>query len=273
MLKFLNLYQNIYGDDNAIYNILYKLIENSFKFTDEGFVKLMINQEKGLIKFLLQDTGIGFDKQSLSLVNDSFMHDDKSYSKNYYGLGIGLSICKQLLDRLDSKLEIESELKKGATISFKLDIINKSEQKIKSKINLDSRILIVDDRLDDIEILSELLKYYGFTNIDFSTSGYESLMLHKCKFYDLIFMDCFMPELDGFDTTFQLRMIEEKTNAHKSLIVGTSACTGEQLEKKMITSHMDDYIFKPIIFAEFEEKLEKYIEIPNSQKGVSRQEK
>ncbi|TGL08439.1 response regulator [Leptospira bouyouniensis] len=268
-------------DPLRIRQILSNLIGNAVKFTHEGYVKVNLNQIERLgdfvtISFEVEDTGIGIDLNVRSRLFDSFSQADTSITRKYGGTGLGLTITNELLLRMNSKLNIKSELGMGSQFSFLLTLEIKSSGENASSIfddktthtiesNLEqiqgfhSNILIVEDNELNRKLLTKLLqKKYPNIHLHFAIDGVEAIAQFQIKKPDLIIMDLQMPIMDGFTATIEIRKLEKDLNK-KTPIVALTAGAFYSDKDTAIESGMDDFLTKPISAAFLYKAVEKWL--------------
>ncbi|QMW04905.1 PAS domain S-box protein [Spirosoma foliorum] len=241
------------GDPHRLTQILLNLISNAIKFTDKGRVDIrcqVVEEDatQQTIQATVQDTGIGMDDEFVRTIFQTFSQEDTSISRRFGGTGLGMSICKNLVDLMGGKIEVKSQKQVGTTVSFSIPF-NKGEsshlpQKQPEQINTDflsgSKILVVDDNEMNRLLASTILKNYGAL-IDEARNGLEALEKLKAQPYNLVLMDVHMPIMDGLEATKQIR---EKIKAQLPIIALTAlAVSGDR--EKFIRAGMNDYLSKP----------------------------
>ncbi|NMM62085.1 response regulator [Clostridium sp. P21] len=246
------------GDPIKLKQILDNLIDNAIKFTKYGTISLIIEKgeiidKKINIKFYVKDTGIGIDKKDVSKIFTSFEQiDNKVYTKKSPGTGLGLCICKGLVELMGGKIEVKSRKDVGTLFSFNLFLqkcakptfmnINSTNNRVK-KVNKKLNILIVEDDKASQIVMYNLFKKHGHI-CDIANNGKEALNLLNIKQYDLILMDIQMPIMDGVQTTKFIRKSEESNNKHVPIIALTAyALKGDK--ENFLNLGMDEYISKP----------------------------
>ncbi|WGW01630.1 ATP-binding protein [Vibrio sp. YMD68] len=236
------------GDVERISQVLVNLVGNAIKFTEYGSVTLKVSWESNRLIFVIVDTGVGIDKQAQDNLFDPFVQADRSSKRNFEGSGLGLAICKQLLDLMKGSVDLNSELGKGTTFTVQIPLEEAkntdANQEALSKGPLKPlvkslSILVVDDiRMNQI-IINQMLKKFEL-NADIGNNGVEALDAVKRNEYDIIFMDCRMPEMDGFEATAILR-----SQGYKKPIIALTAGTTLEEREKCMKSGMDDILTKP----------------------------
>ena len=206
------------GDPIRLRQILINLIGNAVKFTEKGEVIVCVNNDpcaerKGGLLFSVSDTGIGIPEEKLGVIFESFSQVDASTTRKYGGTGLGLSISKRLVELMQGRIWVESVLGRGSTFSFtvKLDV-QSGKQKPVEAITGDIKklkTLVIDDNATNRMILRQMLSELGIAVAD-APGGKEGLSeLKRAKDagepYNLLLLDCRMPDMDGFQVTEHIK--------------------------------------------------------------------
>ncbi|MFH4401433.1 ATP-binding protein [Vibrio diabolicus] len=260
--KKLGIPEFLVGDLERITQILVNLVGNAIKFTHLGGVVLRVEWINGIAHFEVEDTGIGIPIEAQPSLFDPFVQVDRSAKRSFEGSGLGLAICKNLVDLMQGEISFESEERKGTT--FKVSIPLKEGQApgaaegelatIERSDLAGRSILVVDDIRMNQVIVTQMLKKLDITP-DLKANGKEALEAVKNKDYELIFMDCRMPEMDGYEATMYLR---ESGFTHP--IIALTAGTTIEERQKCIDSGMDDILTKPYTATDIEQIMCKWLE-------------
>ena len=240
-------------DNTRLSQITSNLLSNALKFTEKGSVKLdtfLTNIDDALsLTITVTDSGRGMTPEFLKSLFSPFTQEvDAKNTKG--GTGLGLAIVKELVQYMGGKIEVTSEVNKGSTFSVYIPITRGEEQALENKplANIDLNtselsVLVVDDNDINRLVLNASLNKLNI-HPDFAVDGQDAVLKCKQKPYDLIFMDCIMPILDGFEATKQLR--EQKIcPADKTYIVALTANTSSQDKLACKQAGMDMFISKP----------------------------
>ena len=240
-------------DNTRLSQITSNLLSNALKFTEKGSVKLdtfLTNIDDALsLTITVTDSGRGMTPEFLKSLFSPFTQEvDAKNTKG--GTGLGLAIVKELVQYMGGKIEVSSEINKGSTFSVYIPITRGEEQALENKplANIDINtselsVLVVDDNDINRLVLNASLNKLNI-HPDFAVDGQDAVLKCKQKPYDLIFMDCIMPILDGFEATKQLR--EQKIcPADKTYIVALTANTSSQDKLACKQAGMDMFISKP----------------------------
>jgi signal transduction histidine kinase len=261
---------HVLGDSGRIRQVLLNLVGNALKFTEEGSVRLRVNRkavEGGAIRlsFSVEDTGTGIDEDRLQKGFDQFTQADRSTARKYGGSGLGLSICQQLVSLMDGELSGKSRVGEGSTFAFTLKLPIDEQQATGPKscsgsgsISIGHRALVVEDNRVNQIVAQKILQNLGCT-ADLADNGIVALSLLEKRSYDFILMDCQMPEMDGFETTQEIRRLEKATGARVPIIAMTAnAMEGDR--HRCLAAGMDYYATKPIQKDALRQLIEKYLE-------------
>lgn len=222
-----NLPTKLYGDSIRLQQILINILNNAVKFTPKGHVKLLISVRESdeneiILHGEIADTGSGIKPENLEKIFSSFQQVDSKRNRNIEGSGLGLSITKQLLELMGGSIHVESVYGVGSTFVFDLpqkvidatpaDVsrLDEAVEKIDAEFESftfvapEARILVVDDNAINLTVTEGLLEPLEM-QIDTALSGREAIEKVQQTMYDLVFMDHMMPEMDGVETTHEIR--------------------------------------------------------------------
>lgn len=272
--------KKLQGDDVRIKQIITNIMTNAIKYTDEGSVEFCASIEGDLsndtakLKISISDTGQGMSEENVKRLFDSFSRFNQSKNRQIEGTGLGMAITKSLIDAMDGKIFVESELEKGSTFtvlipqkiidstpSGNFEDYNTKENAAKKRadskfVRPDLSVLVVDDSRVNLAVAKGLLKYTKMQTTT-ANSGQECIDKVKEKKFDIILLDHMMPQMDGIETLKKLR--EEKLCEETPVIALTANAVGNA--KDMYLSHgFDDYLSKPISGESLEGLLRKWLE-------------
>ncbi len=262
--------QCLTGDPSKIRQVLINLLGNAAKFTKNGEIfleiKMLEKKDKQIaVLFKISDTGIGMDEETRQHLFQPFFQKDASYSRKYGGTGLGLNISKRLVELMGGAIGVESVLDSGSQFWFTVPLLEceaihgKSYQKtVSSKLSDEDkkkiRILLADDVLVNQQVALRILDRLGY-QADVAGNGIDVLDALQKKRYDLILMDCQMPEMDGYAASKAIR-------CHQRSYIPIVAMTAHALKgdrEKCLMAGMDDYIAKPIDIKGLEVVLERWL--------------
>ncbi|PCJ99336.1 MAG: hypothetical protein COA45_04660 [Zetaproteobacteria bacterium] len=272
----------IMGDPNRLQQILLNLIGNAIKFTEEGCIHIYVssNEQEGEIQtviFSIKDSGIGISEEHLGFIFDKFRQVSSSIARKFEGTGLGLAIVQDLITLMKGDISVESEKGKGSTFQFKipfellqdLDILTNSEHQTEQPSYFSFKgysVLAVDDDSVNTFIIEKMLNRLNFSKIELAHGGNESIKKFQDNNFDLVLMDCRMPDIDGYTATKEMRKIEKSRNKNKHTpIIALTADATKGVYEKCIIAGMDDRINKPITKAQLSEAIAMYLK-PTSKK-------
>ncbi len=215
----------IIGDENRLRQILVNLLSNSFKFTEKGEVSLTVSTESTpdsssyILHFAVHDTGIGISAENINKLFQPFSQADSSITRRYGGTGLGLVICKRLVELMGGKIWIESEGIPGLGSTFHFTIQAEQTQtparSFLHDIQIDlqnKRVLIVDDNTINRRIMVLQTKSWGMQSLAVSTPAEALEVLQRGEAFDVALVDFQMPEMDGLTLITEIRKLrDEKT--------------------------------------------------------------
>lgn len=267
------------GDPVRVRQVYYNLVGNALKFTESGHIKIIVRTSNtGKIVSAVEDTGIGITDEQKEIIFERFSQADVSASRKYTGTGLGLSITRSLVAMMGGELSVRDTFAKsehfrqasGTTFEFTLklatgdvkDIPDNADAMEKtvetaSPQKLGLHILLAEDNAINQELALELLRLNGCT-VDIAQNGREAIDCYNLKKYDLILMDCRMPDVTGYDASLAIREIETKTNAARTPIIALTANAMDGDREKCIQAGMDDYMSKPVKQATFHAMVAKW---------------
>ena len=260
------------GDPLRLKQVLNNLIGNAVKFTEHGQITIDITKLESTdrtlqLQFAVKDTGIGIASSEQEKLFQPFTQADGSLTRHFGGTGLGLTICRQLVDMMGGEIWIESEPDKGSTIRFTakfgLAPIKQAEDSAISAapsiqdVQLPKGIHVLlaeDDRLNQV-VAKKLLESYG-VQVSLANNGQEAVDAVKQQPFDLVLMDIQMPELDGYQATAEIR--KEGRFSHLPIIAMTAhAMMGER--EKCLTAGMNDHFPKPFEPHALEQLLHQWV--------------
>ena len=265
----------IMGDPERVRQILFNLVGNAIKFTERGAISVTVSVEAGdpgSYRLSVFDTGIGITVEAQQHLFDSYTQEDASTTRKYGGTGLGLAICKQLAILMGGSVGVESTPGKGAVFWVKLPLQASEDRREaeghSSHLRIDDHpapplpklnILVVEDNKVNQQVLKGMLEKIGQSPC-IADNGKDALFNyteHEDGF-DLIFMDCEMPVMDGYEATIAIRKMEQLTHCRQTPIIALTAHAVEDYINKAYQSGMDGYLAKPIDLAKIQQALVQY---------------
>lgn len=270
----------LFGDEVRIKQVLMNILNNAVKYTHEGEIVLTASSEvvdvnRVQLRISVSDTGIGIKKENLDSLFDTFQRVDQEKNRNIEGTGLGLSIAKQLMELMGGKITVDSIYTKGSTFTMIFEqrivdatplgvqdftISNKVESRKQYKHSFEApeaRVLVVDDNEMNLMVAEKLLRATK-VQVDKASSGQECLQLTQNNYYNVIFMDHRMPDMDGLETFERLRK-QPSGLCKDTPVIALTANAGSDAQKLYKEKGFMGYLAKPINGALFEATLLRYL--------------
>jgi signal transduction histidine kinase/ActR/RegA family two-component response regulator len=268
----------VMGDSARLRQVLINLVSNAVKFTLRGEIHLSLqlvseNNTSAEILFQVKDSGIGIRPELLDELFDPFTQDHQFINKDYEGTGLGLAICKQLVQLMNGDISVDSREGEGTTMHFKLSFEKCVEDKglyeyepepekiIKNNLpgvcdGGGLKILLVEDNEVSRKLFINIMQKKGL-DIDECVNGKEAVELCIEHGYDIVFMDCQMPVMDGYEASGLIRKYDLASGRH-TVIIALTAHVMEGDARKCIDAGMDDYLSKPVNVSRILELIQKF---------------
>jgi signal transduction histidine kinase/DNA-binding LytR/AlgR family response regulator len=274
----------ILTDSYRVRQVLIHLVSNAVKFTNNGYVKIRaeMTDTENVFTFSVTDSGKGIKKKAHSKIFSTFYQGDISATREHGGTGLGLALCKRLMETMDGSIDFESEEGRGSHFFFtltampldlnhELNLVEKevltstlTEFNLKASTVLDTiqtnntnakviDVLIVEDNPVNLTLMETLVKQLGH-KVSLAKNGKEALDILETKTFDIIFMDIQMPIMDGIECT---KNILDIYGEHRPAIVAVTANVHQREE--CIELGMDDFIGKPINVSKIKRSLRRLI--------------
>lgn len=246
--------ESIYIDPVRLRQIIYNVVGNALKFTDNGVIKFNLERMGEYFVLTVKDNGIGIPSDKISNIFSPFIQAHNNYESGYSGSGLGLTIVKKICQTMGGDILITSKEKQGTMVTVTLpyiacrdtasDIIQISNT---NNSHIPRNILIVDDHIANRNLMEKQLEYIG-CNVFSASDGLEALAIYDNESIDLIITDCQMPNMNGFELA---RVIREKEQALDNetvknvVIYGLTASGLQEDYDRCLAAGMDDCLFKP----------------------------
>lgn len=251
----------IQGDPVRIGQIVSNLISNAIKFTEKGSVTVrVLAPDKRHIRIEVQDTGIGIPEDVQARIFDKFTQADNSTTRKYGGTGLGLSICKQLARMMGGDVGLRSAPQKGSLFwaTFAFDpaddmggVANGTKEKTKPILDVGLThglsVLVAEDNAINQEFVLQILQDFGCA-ATLVRNGKEAVAeVTSGKTFDVILMDCQMPEMDGYDATKEILSFHAAKGTPCPPIIAATANAMKTDKQKCLDAGMCDYLPKPFL--------------------------
>lgn len=269
----------VMGDPLRFERVLVNLIGNAVRYTDKGGITVKAELKEidfNKVRFVceIHDTGIGIAPDKLDKVFDKFSQADTSITRRYGGTGLGLTITKQLVEMMGGKIGVDSEEGVGTTFWFQLPFVL-SDRIIEAKPSIminkghedfinhavpasKARVLLAEDNEINRSFMFRLLERHGVHDVSWVENGRDAVEEVQRSRYDLVLMDCNMPELSGYDATTLIRALPDAATANIPIVALTANAMPEDKDR-CIALGMNGYLSKPFKIEEFIDTLSGWI--------------
>ncbi|MCP4010631.1 MAG: response regulator [Proteobacteria bacterium] len=266
--------RELQGDPGRIRQILTNLIGNAIKFTEHGSVTVRLNTEvmsknKVVVNVEVVDTGIGVSEEAREHIFDAFQQADDSTTRRFGGTGLGLTICRQLVEMMHGKIGINNNKGPGATFWFKIpfDIaavslpetdlkLSSDSEPLHSELLANTRVLVAEDNPVNQFVVKQMLEALG-CKVTIASDGIEVVNLWKKGRYDVILMDIQMPNRGGIEATRVIRELESREQ--HIAIIALTANAFDSDRQLCLEAGLDDYLSKPCRINGLKGVLERWV--------------
>jgi signal transduction histidine kinase/HPt (histidine-containing phosphotransfer) domain-containing protein/ActR/RegA family two-component response regulator len=268
------------GSANHLRQILINLAGNAIKYSERGSALIRVDVlEDGaqavLLQFEVSDTGVGIPQDQVERVFEPFTQAHEQRLAG--GTGLGLAICKQLVERMGGEIGARSAVGSGSTFWFRVRLEKQVAQEgararphiaavptapRETSPNLQARVLLVEDNPVNQELALNMLEYLG-CRAGVAEDGKAALATIDSSAFDVVLMDCQMPEMNGFDAAVEIRRREtERSDGRRIPIIALTAGAIEGDREKCLAAGMDDYLTKPFSLGQLEQTLRRWLPAP-----------
>lgn len=257
------------GDEGRFKQVLYNLVGNSLKFTEQGgiFVQVstldhQVHSGEVVLEVSVRDTGIGIPDDKQAVIFESFRQADDSTTRKFGGSGLGLAISRELVEMMGGEISVRSSEGYGSVFTFTVVLEPGDPAKVVTEqcgdrsggayeYDTPLRILLVEDNPINVKVATSLLKKMGHF-VEIAENGVEAIKTLSRLSPDLIFMDLEMPEMDGFDAARNIRMGMAGETKKDIPIIAMSAHAMSGVTDRCNRSGMNNYIAKPVQYSDLQ---------------------
>ncbi len=265
-----NIPKILNGDKLRLSQILYNLVGNAIKFTDNGYVKIYVKKMNGILdsvqlKFIVEDTGIGIPEEKIDAVFETFTRI-RTKERLFEGTGLGLSIAKNLVEQQGGKIGATSILGEGSKFFFDLlievgtesDTLVPENEEIDYDDNNTFKVLLVEDhKMNQLVARKTLERKFPNAELTIADNGQIAVEILTEHTFDLVLMDIQMPIMDGYEATVHIRKNMPHLNDLPVLAMTAHAHIAK--DKQYLEYGMDDFVLKPFKPEDLFYKIKKYI--------------
>lgn len=246
------------GDAKRLEQVVNSLLGNAVKFTESGYVELRVAPYlSGLVRFDVEDTGVGIPAAELRRIFEPFAQVDTSPTRPYSGVGVGLAVARGLVRLMGGEIRVASVPGTGSKFWFEAALKSccGAHSGVDAPPGSPLRILVVEDNAVNQRVAMAMLNKLGH-RVDTARNGLEAVEKWTAGGYDLVLMDCQMPVMDGYEATQQIRLREGARK--RTPIVALTAHSFTADREKCMACGMDDYLTKPVHLEELEAALARH---------------
>ncbi|NBX65781.1 MAG: sensor histidine kinase [Proteobacteria bacterium] len=270
----------VFGDPMRFSRIVTNLISNAVRYTEKGRVTvyaraLKVRENRINMTIEVEDTGIGIPADKIDKIFEKFSQADTSTTRKYGGTGLGLTITKELVELMGGHIYVTSEVGKGSVFSITIPFEMAQQEDLKQKHKTDefsdsapqnltgipistARILIAEDHVMNQLFMKKLFKNLGMIKFTLVENGREAVNELKINAYDLVLMDCHMPEMNGYDATVAIRNLDDPIRRAIPIVAMTANAMPED-EQRCLSVGMSGYISKPVDIGVFKRVLGQWL--------------
>jgi signal transduction histidine kinase len=266
-----NIPEHLTGDPHRLNQILNNLLSNAIKFTNQGQIQITVTIREQTtdditLLFTVTDTGVGIPAESIAYIFDSFSQASHDISRRFGGTGLGLTICKQLLQMQGGDITVQSTVGKGASFQFFLrfginhnpvpDTTANTNNSAYEYPLAGKKVLVAEDNEINQKLIEFVLRKAGGT-VTIANNGEEAIhYLQQNNRYDLIIMDLQMPKMDGYAATYYIR----NNLRLKTPIIAMTATAMKDEQWQCLHAGMNEYMTKPFEFGELYKRIASLVD-------------
>jgi len=269
------------GDPIRLRQILFNLVGNAIKFTQQGGVTIAVavkprlseNTDTVVLQWSVRDTGIGLTAEQQAQLFKAYAQAEASTARRFGGTGLGLMICHQLVELMGGTISVSSQFGEGSTFSYTTNLLPAilreastlsvgTDQSAFSEQGIPKRVLVADDNEINQVVACKFLQKLG-CQVEVARTGREAVEAITRTAYDIVLMDCEMPEMDGYEATREIRRREEGALNHLPIMALTGHASDEDAQKCR-QAGMDNVLTKPLTLPALRAGLQELLRLPSS---------
>ncbi|WP_413935218.1 response regulator [Nitrospira sp. BLG_1] len=269
------------GDPIRLRQILFNLVGNAIKFTQQGGVTIAVavkprlseNTDTVVLQWSVRDTGIGLTTEQQAQLFKAYAQAEASTARRFGGTGLGLMICHQLVELMGGTISVSSRFGEGSTFSYTTNLLPAihreastlsvgTDQSAFSEQGISKRVLVADDNEINQVVACKFLQKLGY-QVEVARTGREAVEAITRTAYDIVLMDCEMPEMDGYEATREIRRREEGALNHLPIMALTGHASDEDAQKCR-QAGMDKVVTKPLTLPALRAGLQELLRQPST---------
>ena len=258
------------GDGGRVRQVLLNFVNNAIKFTESGFVlisaEVVETSDRTRVRLCVRDTGVGIPDESLLRIFTRYHQRDPVSHRHSGGSGLGLAITKQLVDLMGGEVGVKSAVNEGTSFWAEIDLEPGPEDTLRVAdatgtgdllIREGARVLVAEDNPTSRMVTEALLKKLS-CEVDIAVDGREALKKTQGHDYDIVFMDCYMPLMDGFQATQRIR---QSPKTEELPVIALTASVTEEDRVRCLAAGMNDTVGKPVRSSMLATALERWVPV------------
>lgn len=264
--------KTIFGDPTRITQIIFNLVSNAIKFTQQGSVWVRVTSlgdrhNTLTVNFTVKDTGIGIEEANMEAIFEPFTQESITTTRQYGGTGLGLAIVKRLLELQNIQLSVTSKVGVGSEFSFHMEFPVSTEKTSETESAAHAQvedpmnglqILIAEDNPVNVMLMKKLFSKWSIVPT-FAENGERAVELVQYGNFNIVLMDLQMPVMNGFDAAMEIRKMPDPQKSNIPIIALTASALFD-IKEKVYDSGMNDYVSKPFKPDELKEKIFNLVE-------------
>jgi two-component system, sensor histidine kinase and response regulator len=259
-----DLPRRVLGDPVRIHQIMINLVSNALKFTEAGHVLVRLSVDRAddvaegcaRVRFVVEDTGIGIAPEKLELIFGAFQQADGSVTRRFGGTGLGLTICRELVELMGGRIWAESTVGKGSAFTFIMDmhVIEGAPVAVPST-KLRQSVMVVDDSPIALQTICAMVEVFGYEAV-MAQTGEEALAILAQRPVDVLLLDCQLPGISGLETLTEIRARDWSVRDVPVILISATSYLERHIPELKAQKKINDFISKPIMRSKLLEGLQ-----------------
>jgi len=259
-----DLPRRVLGDPVRIHQIMINLVSNALKFTEAGHVLVRLSVDRAddvaegcaRVRFVVEDTGIGIAPEKLELIFGAFQQADGSVTRRFGGTGLGLTICRELVELMGGRIWAESTVGKGSVFTFLMDMhVIEAAPVVEPSTKLRQSVMVVDDSPIALQTICAMVEVFGYEAV-MAQTGEEALAILAQRPVDVLLLDCQLPGISGLETLTEIRTRDWSVRDVPVILISATSYLERHIPELKSQKKINDFISKPIMRSKLLEGLQ-----------------